>query len=303
MRTEPDVTRAVRSWLTEGADRMPDRVLESVLDLVPTTPQRRPFWSSRRLPTMTNTTRAALAAVAVIIVALGAIALLPRSSGTGGPAITPSPSVVPSSAPPVTPSPSASGALTFGLNLPMKAGTYQVAAPFAKPFTVTFPEGWLAAYETQGDVGFHKLLPAQGAVWLVADLAKDVYRDPCHTESGRVTPEPTLDGYVAALTTMVGFEPGPVTDVEIGGHPARTFVLTHAIDTTTANCTEGPMLPLWTFLGGTTSGAATNGVGTEELWVVDVNGTIVILDGSGFTTTPPADLVEMREVVATIRFD
>ena len=32
MRTNPDVTRAVRSWLDEGVDRLPERVLDSVLD-------------------------------------------------------------------------------------------------------------------------------------------------------------------------------------------------------------------------------------------------------------------------------
>ena len=35
MSTEPEVTRIVRSWLAEGADCMPDRVLDSVLDRLP----------------------------------------------------------------------------------------------------------------------------------------------------------------------------------------------------------------------------------------------------------------------------
>ena len=30
MRTDPDVTRAVRSWLDEGVDRLPERVLSAV---------------------------------------------------------------------------------------------------------------------------------------------------------------------------------------------------------------------------------------------------------------------------------
>ena len=35
MRTDPEVTRSVRSWLEEGVDRVPDRVLDSVLEAVP----------------------------------------------------------------------------------------------------------------------------------------------------------------------------------------------------------------------------------------------------------------------------
>ena len=41
MTNDPDLARAVRSWLDEGADRLPDRVLDAVLASVPTTRQRR----------------------------------------------------------------------------------------------------------------------------------------------------------------------------------------------------------------------------------------------------------------------
>ena len=41
MSTDRDVTRIVRSWLDDGATRLPDRVLDQVLDALPATPQRR----------------------------------------------------------------------------------------------------------------------------------------------------------------------------------------------------------------------------------------------------------------------
>ena len=44
MSTDRDVTRIVRSWLEEGATALPDRVLDAVLDQVPSTSQRRPRW-------------------------------------------------------------------------------------------------------------------------------------------------------------------------------------------------------------------------------------------------------------------
>ena len=56
MSTDRDVTRIVRSWLEEGVTALPDRVLDSVLDQVPATPQRRvTWWPARRLPAMNNT--------------------------------------------------------------------------------------------------------------------------------------------------------------------------------------------------------------------------------------------------------
>ncbi len=50
MSTERDVTRIVRSWLEEGATALPDRVLDTVLDQLPATSQRRAWWPARRVP-------------------------------------------------------------------------------------------------------------------------------------------------------------------------------------------------------------------------------------------------------------
>ena len=48
MSTERDVTRIVRSWLEEGVTTLPDRVLDTVLDQIPATRQRRAWWPARR---------------------------------------------------------------------------------------------------------------------------------------------------------------------------------------------------------------------------------------------------------------
>ena len=63
MSTDRDVTGIVRSWLEEGVTALPDRVLDSVLDQVPATPQRRvTWWPVRRLTNMNNTVKYGLAA-------------------------------------------------------------------------------------------------------------------------------------------------------------------------------------------------------------------------------------------------
>ena len=65
MSTDRDVTRIVRSWLEEGVTALPDRVLDTVLDQLPATPQRRAWWPARRLREMNNFAKFAIAAAAV----------------------------------------------------------------------------------------------------------------------------------------------------------------------------------------------------------------------------------------------
>jgi len=93
MSTDRETTRLVRSWLEEGVTRLPDRVLDSVLDQVPATQQRRHWWSAWRSNTMQTYAKVVAAAAAVLLVAVVGYQFLPRNSGVGGqPTIAPSPS-------------------------------------------------------------------------------------------------------------------------------------------------------------------------------------------------------------------
>jgi hypothetical protein len=95
MSTDRETTRVVRSWLDEGVTKLPERVLDAVLDQVPTTPQRRSGWSAWRSYRMNTYARIAAAAAAAVLVAVVGYQFLPRSSGPGGPP-TPAPSPTPS---------------------------------------------------------------------------------------------------------------------------------------------------------------------------------------------------------------
>ena len=50
MSAERDETRIVRSWLEEGVTVLPDRVLDAVLDQLPTTHQRRAVVAGAEVP-------------------------------------------------------------------------------------------------------------------------------------------------------------------------------------------------------------------------------------------------------------
>ena len=109
MRNDPDLARAVRSWLRTPEHEFADRVLGSVLGLLDTTPQRRSWWPARRFARMNSYVKLAAAAAAVIALAAIGFGLMPRDSGVVGPPATPSPLasqavLSPSSSPAATPS-------------------------------------------------------------------------------------------------------------------------------------------------------------------------------------------------------
>jgi dipeptidyl aminopeptidase/acylaminoacyl peptidase len=119
MSADRDVTRTVRSWLRMDEHESANRVLANVLDLVDTTPQRRPLWRAWRKTLMTGTTR--FVAAGVILVAVVAVGTAVYFSRPDGPSAIPSPAasasptqsvpavVQPSSGPPETPQPTQTG--------------------------------------------------------------------------------------------------------------------------------------------------------------------------------------------------
>lgn len=95
MSTDRELTSIVRSWLDKGVNALPDRVLDAVLDQVPTIPQRRAWWPARRLPTLNTYARLAVAAAAVVLAAVVGIGLYGNSVGR-----QPVPTTLPTASPP-----------------------------------------------------------------------------------------------------------------------------------------------------------------------------------------------------------
>jgi hypothetical protein len=273
MSTDRDVTRIVRSWLEEGATALPDRVLDAVLDQVPATPQRRAWWPARRLPDMNTLSKVLIAVAAVVIVVIAGLYFLPRDGGVGAPA------------PIAAPTPSPIALTEADLARPLSAGTYRTPTTFAVPFAITVPSNWTMNGLSQGKASF-----AGVGSSVEVHVVEGIFVDPCKSESPAPKPA-TVDDYVDALTTMVGFQASPVTDDEIGGRAVKAVTITNSIDTATADCREGQMLPLWMIKGGETP--STNGGATQHLWVADVDGTIVVIVGEG----------DRDPVISSISFD
>ena len=77
MTSDRETLSILGSWMEDGRTRLPDHVLDAVLDQLPATPQRRPGWSTRLIPTNPPLARWSVIAVAVAVIGLVGLTLLP----------------------------------------------------------------------------------------------------------------------------------------------------------------------------------------------------------------------------------
>jgi hypothetical protein len=87
--TDRETTLAVRSWLEDGVSRLPDRVLDVVLDQVPATPQRRSGWPARRIALLPRIWPAVAAVTAVFAIGVAAYGVLRPNPIGAGPTLRP----------------------------------------------------------------------------------------------------------------------------------------------------------------------------------------------------------------------
>ncbi|HZM72880.1 MAG TPA: hypothetical protein VFC71_05850 [Candidatus Polarisedimenticolia bacterium] len=286
MTANHDLERRVADYYAnESPQRAPDRVLVDALNTIESIPQRRVLalvpW---RFRPMNMYAKLAIAAAAVVVVAIVGYNLLPGRGDVGGPSPSPTQTPVPI-------------VLANVGHLLQKDTTYRVGIPYDLPFTIRFPEAYQLHRLEIGEVQFESVTVGNGAV--TVDLVDGVFSDPCHTEGGpQKAPDlpMTVDGVVDALTNLVDFDAGPVTDATIGGRTGKAVTISNSIDTETAACSGGPMLPLWTFRSNP-EGSATNGGTTQYLWVLDVDGTVVIVAGEA------AQVGDLEPVIKAIVFE
>jgi hypothetical protein len=215
MSTDRDVTRIVRSWLEVGVTALPDRVLDSVLDQLPATPQRRAWWPAWRTQEMNGPLKIGLAAAAVVAAVAVGLYLLPRQGGgVGSPGVTPSP-VVSRSGVPASATPSASDAAA-GWHV---AGTDLPGVPRLN-FSADLPAGW-TAFEFGATHGAEPL-PPTGMAFFVS-LIDNTFQDPCkHTAR-----TPKVGSALVDAATALGQIPGVTAkapiQITVAGQPA-TYV-------------------------------------------------------------------------------
>jgi hypothetical protein len=276
MTTERDVTRIVRSWLEDGVTTLPDRVLDQVLDQLPATPQRRPMWRARRIASMNNFAKLGVAA-AVVAAAVVGLTVLPSNAPGPGASSEPTPS--PTASPRIVPE---SGPLAPG------SWSFTDIAPFAITFTIP-AEGW------QKNV-------VPGVIWTDSSEARfgvglfedDLYADPCSWQAGTIEPPvgPTVDDLATAFANLPGMDATTPATVSVDGYQGRFVELTAPTDQSACDgegmrlAGEGPLEP-----------------GRHRFWIVDVDGTRVVVSAVDRPAANDSERNELQEIIDSIRFE
>jgi hypothetical protein len=296
MRTDRETTRIVRSWLDEGVTALPDRVLDAVLDQVPATRQRRSWWPAWRFADMNTFAKFAMAAAAALIVAVIGFNLLPRSGGVGVTPPSPSPSPSP------TPSPSPSPVAAFPSAGPLAIGTHD-AVPEGLPLSFSVStSGWTSDGNAmiKGEVEH-----TDGSVIIIWPSAmENVYADPCAHTPLRPPPDASATGLAAAVAAIPGTDlvSGP-SSVTVGGRPAQHVVFTIRED---LGCDPKDAY-LWydESTGGATGGWRwAQALGTTiRVWIIDVDGKLVWIEGETYKGAGPAPGQEIQQIIDSIQFE
>ena len=286
MISDRETTRLVQEWLEDEEARLPDHVLDSVLDRVPVTPQRRRGlggWSlaSPLLPM-------GVAAAAVLVLTLVGINLF-GPSNIGGPD--------PSASAQATPGPTADLLFWSGRELP--GGDYVIGEPFPARITLTVPAGWTAFGVTDGLAAICSNECEQPErVGLGFWVIDNVYADACDV-AGVADPPigPGVDDLVAALRALprhTATEPRPAT---IGGLPATYIELT--ADAQLGDC-DLPGFRAWT----TVSDFRESPPGERDrLWILSVGGTRLMVDLAIPPGAPAAEVEQLEAVIESLRIE
>jgi hypothetical protein len=293
-----DPDRLIRAFLAEGQTELPDRAYDAVRDSIDHTRQRVVIGPWRE-PRMSNIARIALVAAAVLVVAVVGINFLPRSSGPGG-----------GPAPTLSPSPSPSPVVLPDTGDLAPDTTYLIEKVDVTPgrFTLSVPAGWeTISYaiigKTDGGAKGPGAFRAALSPWIVAS----VYTDPCKwntsaTSSGR-SGSP-VDALANALSEQVGRNGSPPTDATIGGVSGKKVELSVPDDFDSLTC-DGGDLKTWLNGGaGGGYGGYVYGPGQHNtVYIVDVNGELLVLDTMYLPTATAADKAELQAIVDSIRIE
>lgn len=285
MSTDRETTRIVRSWLEDGVTRLPDSVLDSVLDELPSTHQRRAtWWPAWRFISMNSAAKFGLVAAAVAVAAvLGFNTLV--APNLGGPGL-----VDPSPIPSASPQPLGDQPLDPG---PVIATGFGASESVTFRFTV--PEGWVGF----GGVG---VLPvtgteAPGGMGIgLGEVNAGLFSDPCGwAASDEVPVGPTVADLANAFVEQASYESSTPVDVTLGGYVGKRVELHLPSDV--ESCDNGEFYP---WVGSIYAQGPDN---IWDVWILDVEGDRVVVLATRFPGTSAEDRAEQQAIVDSISIE
>jgi hypothetical protein len=305
MTASRDPDRLIHAFLHEGLDELPYPVYDAVRDRIEQTRQRA-FIGPWRASDMNRYLKIGLAAAAVVVIAVVGYQFL-GNSNTGGPGA--SESAEPSAtAAPSEPVPTARVGLPDGpVVVTTSDDPVQVTVNIASSGWNSRPQ--LDAVDKDDDgLDAPEYVGALLAAWAwPAGTGFNVYGDPCHWSTTiPATPATTPDEIAAAFAAQALSDSTAPVNVTVGGFAGKTITLHVPMSFDLPNATRDEKFAAcdeftFAFYGieGET-GVARNAQGAgqiDELWILDINGAIVILD-AGYSPSTPASLVEEIRALA-----
>jgi hypothetical protein len=306
-RRDPD--RLIHAFLLEGQTELADQVYDAVRATIEDTHQRAVIgpW---RMPTMNKLVPFGLGAAAVVAALVVGTQLLPAGpSGVGA-----DPSVQPSATPAPTPS------STPWSGLP--GGPYLVTGSSA-PVQVTLDigtPGWVALTGLEGVTKDDDRLDppwSVGAALLAwgwpAGTGFEVYGDGCQWQSTiPATPATTPDEIAAAFAAQTSSDPTEPVDVTVGGFEGKALTLRVPMsfdipgasrEQRFVDC-DNATYAFYGIEGEDLETRNAQGAGQiDELWILDVDGSILIIDATYGPATPAALVEELRALAESATFE
>ncbi len=233
---------------------------------------------------------AGLLAAAAAVVAIAFVAI--RNDDSVSPANQPSTTVTPTEPP---------RALFGTPDEQFAPGTYfvdKVEGVATPRIFITLPAGWTNNTDDWG-------LGKEGTGFMTFSRPDDVFLDACHSSDGfHPGPVTTLDGLVTALSEQGGWaEVGALSDISVDGYIGKAFQRTAPAEFTGCSTAfapfrswqnDGPGGPGWSYY---------EPGEIETVWVLDVNGTIIILNTRMWPDHQPAAASELAALLNSIRIE
>lgn len=287
--TDNEFERTARAWLDDGPNQISDRAVQSALDQIHVTRQRRSWGPARRFSSMGNPVRLVAGLAAVVLASVIGLSLLPGGGFTGGfgpPPPTPTPLPTP------IPSP-----LTVGDLSPMAAGAYVTGDPFLARVTFTLPGGW------EGNMGgpyFVDLGQVSGPTAVTLGIFDTVYADPCDYNKGPIAPRPgsSVDELANALAALPNLTVTTPTDITIDGFHGKQLTMT--APSSLAGCSLSPDgdMRIWDYPLGATFGMSAGD--RVRVWILDVDGQRLVIESTEPTGQTAVTKSEVQGVLDSI---
>ena len=294
MTASRDPDRLIRAFLAEGQTDLADQVYDAVRSEIDHTNQR-VFIGPWRTPFMNRFVPIALGAAAVVVVLLLGSRFLGQPTNVGsGATPSPEPSVA-------EPSAAAGGNEEGPLVLTPPGGELRITLTISAP-------GWYGETPNEGIlVKNENSDPPDGAgmIFFGGDLY--VYGDPCEWSTTMPdTPATTVDEAVAALTAQASRDASAPVDITLDGYAGKSITLHVPDDAVFSECDERRFAS-WAGGGDALSVGPSRyqqGPGQiDELWILDVDGVLTVLDAAHYAQTPADHVDEMRAMIESITFE